>query len=94
MLHRITHEVNTKQPVTAKTELNTQIGTGILQSSAHTISVGISTIARAEIFSGSALRQDISHAVGIKQGSGVADEIFSVGCAVSCGIYMQIKMAA
>ena len=94
LLHRITHEVNIKQPVTAKTELNIQIGTEILQSSAHTISVGISTIARAEIFSGSALRQEISHAVGIKQGSCAADEIFSVGCAVSCGIYMQIKMAA
>ena len=94
LLHRITHEVNIKQPVTAKTELNIQMGTGILQSSTHTISVGISTIARAEIFSGSALIQDILHAVGIKQGSGVADEILSVGCAVSCGIYMQIKMAA
>ena len=154
VLHDIKHEIKLAPTVKTETELNILTAAGILQSAVHTISAGISTIAKSAIYTGTILTQEVSHTVGLKQSNyanysdvvittgtaqgkrqsialrqaksacatlalpvslklchGVIHNIkagmsalskaecsvtskLSAGCAIACGIHMQIKMAA
>ena len=60
----------------------------------HIISAEMSTLSRAELFAGTATMQTVSHNVGIKKAEGSSTGSLSAGCAIACGIHMQIKMAA
>ena len=60
----------------------------------HSISAGMSTLSRAELFAGTATMQTVSHNVGMKKAEGSSTCSLSAGCAIACGIHMQIKMAA
>ena len=90
------HDIGLHQHNSGSATLAIPIGTGLLQKITHEVNIKQPVTGTAELnFSaGSALMQDISHTVDIKQSSGIADEMLSVGCAVSCGIYIQIRMAA
>ena len=88
------HAVNMKQHVSGHLQTVVPIGIGILQSAVHTISAGMSTISRAEVFTGTTVMQSISHTIGMRKAESSSINRLSACCAIACGIQMQIKMAA
>ena len=63
-----------------------------MQSAIHTISVGISTIAKAEIFTGTTLTQKISHAVDLKRGDVANESVLAVGTGLTQGKHHNLAL--
>ena len=90
------HDLAIAQSTHCDAGLEVSISTGTFHTWTHNLNHAQATEAEADsVFAvGANASQGINHTVGLKKPEGSATHILSAGCAIACGIHMQIKMAA
>ncbi len=93
----IRHDVQIQQATDGKVDAVISAGAGIIQGSHHAVSIEQANNGNAglKVCTGTAICQKHIHEVNIKQSDqNSTHNQISTGCALSCGIHIQIKMAA
>ena len=95
VIQSASHVVDIQQHSSGSANLDISVGTIAVQKISHEVKLQQKThSAAAQIFTGTAFTQNVSHTIGLKKAEATSMSCFSVGCAVSCGINIQIMMAA
>ena len=91
------HEVDIQQHTSGNSGINVVIGTGTLQNIRHNVKMQQATDGKGDavINAGAGIFQGSHHEVNINQSeqNNTHNQILT-GCTLSCGIHIQIKMAA
>lgn len=95
-VQKISHDINIQQETHSTAGSDIAVSASVIQGLSHEVGFqqAVYSAADSDICVGTGIKTSCMHTIKLKQYEGLVVHRFSAGGAISCGIHIQIKMAA